>query len=156
MLLESTLAAITKYCQYQERCHSEVKTKLVEIGCTTEEAEEYIAELISINLLNEERFARAFARGKFRMLGWGRVKITQQLKFKKVSDYCIKKGLSEINGEEYEEKLRKYVEKKLNELKKERSQRIKHQKIYKYIIQKGYESDMVIDLLKHINNENNM
>lgn len=156
MLLESTLASITKYCQYQERCHSEAMSKLIELGCTSVEAEEYIAELISVGILNEERFARAFARGKFRMLGWGRVKITQQLKFKKVSDYCIKKGLSEIDTEEYAGKLQNLVEKKKNELKKERSKRIMHQKVYKYIIHKGYESDMVIDLLKHIQNEDNM
>lgn len=156
MLLESTLVSITKYCQYQERCHSEAMGKLLELGCTISEAEEYIAELITAGILNEERFARAYARGKFRMLGWGRVKIAQQLRFKKVSDYCIKKGLSEINGEEYAEKLKKLVEKKQNELKKERSKRIKHQKIYKYIIQKGYESDIVTDLLKDINNEGNM
>lgn len=147
MLLESTKAAITKYCRYQERCHSETKSKLVELGCNRDEADEYIVWLISEGILNEERFARAFARGKFRMLGWGRDKIKQQLKLKKVSDYCIKSGFSEIDEAEYEEKLGKLVEKKIKDLKSEKNKNIKKQKIFRYIVQKGYEKDLILNIL---------
>ncbi len=146
MLLQ-TKAAITRYCEYQERCHSEVRNKLYELGCTTSEVEDGIAGLIEIDLLNEERFARSYARGKFRMKQWGREKIKQQLKLKKISDFCIKKGLSEIDAEEYDRILHKLMEKKLNELKSERSELVLKLKIYRYIVQKGYERDIVIDLL---------
>lgn len=150
MLLESTKAAITKYCQYQERCHSEAKSKLMEIGCTSDEADEYIAWLIGEGILNEERFARSFARGKFRMLGWGKTKIKQHLKLKKVSDYCIKKAFTEIDEAEYEEKLQKFAEKKAKELKSEKNQPTKKKKIYNFLIQKGYERDLVIYLLNNM------
>jgi len=70
---------IKQYCAYQERSHFEVKTALCSHGLTIGEADEIIAELISEDYLNEERFARAFARGKFRMKKWGRVKIRYEL-----------------------------------------------------------------------------
>ncbi|MBL7692576.1 MAG: RecX family transcriptional regulator [Flavipsychrobacter sp.] len=135
--------AILHYCKYQERCHSEVRNKLYELGFGKTDVEYQISELISAGVLNEERFARAFARGKWRMLKWGRVKITQQLKAKKVSDYCIKKGLSEIDGEEYEAILMKIAEKKAEELKKERNIRAKMAKMHRFLLQKGYEQDLV-------------
>jgi regulatory protein len=93
--------AILHYCKYQERCHSEVRNKLYELGLLAPGVESQLSEIIEAGVLNEERFAKAYARGKWRMLKWGRNKIAQNLKQKKVSDYCIKKGLAEIDGEEY-------------------------------------------------------
>ena len=106
-------AAILHYCKYQERCHSEVRNKLYELGFTTPEVEQQIAGLIETGVLNEERFARAFAGGKFRMKQWGREKIKQQLKLRKISDYCIKKAMTEIDGDDYDETLNKLAYKKL-------------------------------------------
>jgi regulatory protein len=143
-----TLAAITRYCRYQERCHSEVRNKLYEMGCYTREVDETIATLIEANLLNEERFARAFARGRFRMKQWGREKIKYELKIKKVSGYCIKKAMTEIDGEDYENTFNKLFDKKYEELKKERSKALLKSKIYRFLSQKGYEKDIILDRLK--------
>jgi regulatory protein len=120
---------------------------LYDLGCTTPEVEQHIATLIDAGMLNEERFARAYARGKFRMLGWGREKIRQQLKLKKISDYCIKKAFLEINEEEYAVKLNKFAFKKWYEVKKERSVQTRKKKVYTYLVQKGYERDMVMDVI---------
>ena len=139
--------AILHYCKYQERCHSEVRNKLYELGCTTPEVEQHIAMLIDAIVLNEERFAKAYARGKFRMLGWGREKIKQQLKLKKISDYCIKKAFLEINDEEYAVKLNKFAFKKWEEVKRERSLQVRKRKVYTYLVQKGFERDMVMDVI---------
>jgi len=139
--------AILYYCKYQERCHSEVRNKLFELGFTTIDVEKQLSELIEVGVLNEERFAKAFARGRWRMKQWGKNKIIQQLKLRKVSDYCIKKGLSEIDGVEYEQVLSKLALKKATELKKERSLLQKKMKIYRYLVQKGYEQDMVKDAI---------
>ncbi len=150
-----TIAAITRYCRYQERCHSEVRNKLYELGCNTRLVEETIADLVTQNLLNEERFARAFARGRFRMKYWGREKIKQELKLRKISDYCIKKGLSEIDLEEYDLILNKLLDKKIKELSPQKNQSILYFKVFRYIIQKGYERDIVIELLNDkIKNKN--
>jgi len=139
--------AILHYCKYQERCHWEVKNKLFELGCGKEEAEEYISRLIENGVLNEERFAKAYAGGKFRISHWGREKIKHQLKFRKISDYCIKKGLAEIDPGDYEKMLDNLTDRKFVELKSERNQLIKSRKAYKYLVQKGFERDMVIEII---------
>ncbi len=143
-----TLAAITRYCQYQERCHSEVRNKLYELGCYTREVDDNIATLIEAGLLNEERFARAFARGRFRLKQWGREKIKYELRIKKVSDYCIRKGLSEIDAEDYDATFNKLFDKKLSELKGERSKATLKSKVYRFLSQKGYEKDIILDKIK--------
>lgn len=141
--MEATTAAIHYYCKYQERCHQEVRNKLYELGCHKAEVEEYIVDLIEAGLLNEERFAGEYARGKFRMKHWGRVKIRVHLKQKGVSDYCIKKAFTQIQDEEYEKTLQKLAERKFLELKKERSVVAKKYKLSNYLLQKGYEADLV-------------
>lgn len=143
-----TLAKIIRYCQYQERCHSEVRNKLYELGCYTKEVEDKIATLIEMGIINEERFARAYARGHFRLKQWGKEKIKQQLKLKKVSDYCIKKALTEIDGEDYAATIEKLFQKKFKELKSERSKAMLKSKLFRYMIQKGYEKDIILDLIK--------
>ena len=90
---EQALQKIKHYCAYQERCHNEVKEKLYNLGVWKKEHDEIIATLIEENYLNEERFAIAFAGGRFRIKKWGRVKIKYELKQKQVSDYCIKKSI---------------------------------------------------------------
>src|ERR1700744_1921057 len=106
-----TKAAIYHYCNYQERCHAEVRNKLYELGCTTPEVEENIADLVIANVLNEERYAKSFARGHFRMKQWGKQKIIQHLQRNKISAYCIKKGLLELDADEYDKVLRKLTTK---------------------------------------------
>lgn len=124
-----------------------MRNKLYELGCTTPEVEEQIVDLIQTGLLNEENYARAIARGKFRMKQWGRRKIVEQLKFQQVSDYCIKKALTEIDEDEYLETLNALAGKKLKELRSEKNIFIKKQKMYRYLVQKGYESGLVSETI---------
>ena len=116
---EQALQKLKHYCAYQERCHSEVKEKLYSLGVWKKEHDEMIAALIEENYLNEERFAIAFAGGKFRVKQWGRVKIKQALKQKQVSEYCIKKALKEIDDNEYRKVLEKLVKEKYASMKNE-------------------------------------
>ena len=139
--------AILYYCKYQERCHMEVRNKLYELGCRTDEVEFQLSLLIENGVLNEEKFARDYTRGKFRMKQWGREKIKQQLKLRKISDYCIKKAMTEIDGDEYEKILLKLAAKKAEEVKSDRSLPSRKAKIYRYLLQKGYERDMVTDII---------
>ncbi len=140
-------AAILHYCKYQERCHSEVRNKLYELGFDSAEVEAQLAQLIEAGVLNEERYARAFARGRFRMKQWGREKIKQQLKLRKISDYCIRKAMTEIDDEDYNDTLQKIASKKLQEIKGDRSEISRKSKLYRYLVQKGYERDIVMDLV---------
>lgn len=142
--------AIYNYCNYQERSHKEVRNKLHELGCKTTEVNELIAELIEVGLLNEERYARAIARGKFRIKRWGRNKIISALKLQQISEYCIRKALTEIDEDEYIEVLKRLAEKRWAELSSERSKLIKKKKFYTFLLQRGFEQALINDCYKEI------
>ena len=112
--VKQALERISKYCAYQERCQMEVRNKLSEFDLNPDEIEEVISELIQQNFLNEERFSRAFARGKFRINGWGKKKIGLALAQKQVSSACIQLGFQEIPPDKYGEKLRNFARKEMN------------------------------------------
>ena len=130
------------YCGYQERCHSEVKEKLYQLGVWKKDHDEIIATLIEQGCLNEERFAIAFAGGRFRVKEWGRVKIKYELKQKQVSDYSIRKALKQIDEEEYLELLKKLAEEKYASLKNEQWM-VRKKKTMDYLMQRGFEGELV-------------
>ena len=144
---EQATPKIKQYCAYQERCHAEVKEKLYAFGLYKKDVEQLMSQLIEENYLNEERFAIQYAGGKFRMNQWGRIKIKYALKQKQVSDYCIKKALKEINESDYKKTLQKLAEKKLKTLKTETNIFIKKKKLQDYLLQKGYEGELVRGLV---------
>src|SRR5258705_7330742 len=135
---EQGLQKLKHYCGYQERSHREVKEKLYSLGVRRSDHDEVIATLIEEGYLNEERFAIAFAGGRFRMKQWGRVKIKYELKQKQVSDYSIKKALKQIDEEEYRVTLEKLATEKYATLKREQWL-VRKKKTADYLQQKGYE-----------------
>jgi regulatory protein len=135
------------YCAYQERCHSEVKDKLYGFGLNTNEVNEILSKLIEENYLNEERFAIQYAGGHFRSKKWGKVKISYALKQKQVSPYCIKKALKQIDDTDYEKTLQKLFDEKLRTLKSEKNIFIKKRKLQDHLMQKGYETDLIRQLM---------
>lgn len=141
---EQALQKLRHYCGYQERSHKEVKDKLYSLGLYKQDVEEAIAKLIEDDYLNEERFAISFAGGHFRTKQWGRVKISYELKQKGVSTYCINKALKQIDEEEYLEVIRTLARKKSDSLKDDGLNSFAlHQKIMNYMMQKGFEPQMV-------------
>ena len=135
------IAKIQHYCAFQERSHSEVREKLYGSGLYKSQVETIITQLIEDNHLNEERFAVSFARGKFRIKNWGRIKIKYELKQKKVSTYNITKALDEIDETEYEKLLQKLAEKKWKLVKADQIN-IKKFKTTQYLLQKGFEKHL--------------
>jgi regulatory protein len=140
---EQALQKLRHYCSYQERCHSEVRSKLYQLHVSKKFHDELIAELIQQNYLNEERFAIAFARGKFKMNQWGKRKIVQALKEKRVSEYCIKMALNQIPENDYLETIQKLVEKKIESLNGEKIS-LKKNSVTQYLIAKGFEPKLVL------------
>lgn len=139
---EQALQKLKHYCAYQERCHSEVKEKLYQLGVWKKDHDEIIAALIEENYLNEERFAIAYAGGKFRVKQWGRVKIKYELKQKQVSDYSIKKAMKQIDEEEYLSVLNKLAKEKYTALKNEQYL-VRKKKTMDYLAAKGFEAELV-------------
>lgn len=143
-----TLSEATKklehYCAYQERCHKEVTVKLWEMRMIPEAIDQIIAHLIQENYLNEERFARAYARGKFKMKKWGKNRIVSELKQRAISIYNIKTALSEIDDNEYLNTFNLLAEKRLSQIKETHSQKRK-KKLVDYLLYRGWESHLVYE-----------
>lgn len=140
---------IKKYCVYQDRCHKEVRSKLLEHGVYGDLLEEIISELIQEAFLDEERFAKSYARGKFRMKNWGRIKITQELKFRSITDYCIRSAMKEIDEREYLDTLLTLIKNK------DKSTSFKNgwdrkKKLTDFAVRKGYEYELINEVLASI------
>jgi len=134
------------YCAYQERCMQEIEKKLADWGFYGEQSDNLIADLISNNYLNEERFASAYVSGKIRIKKWGRVKIKLNLKQKRISDYSLNKALKEIEEGEYLENLN-YLTKKKFEQVKGKNKWDKRAKLQRYLLSKGYENQLVYEAM---------
>lgn len=139
---EQALQKLKHYCAYQERCHSEVKEKLYSLGVWKKEHDELISTLIEENYLNEERYAIAFAGGKWRVKRWGRVKIKYELQQKQVSDYCIKKALKQIEEDEYQRVLKELADEKYASLKADQYM-IRYKKTLDYLTRRGFEPALI-------------
>ena len=103
---DSIRKKIEFYCAYQERCHMEVNKKLNKLGVYGDEIDKYLCHLIDNNFLNETRFSENYVRGKFNNNDWGKIKIIQELKSRKISTWNINNALSEICDEDYLKKIR--------------------------------------------------
>ena len=132
------------YCSYQERCHEEVVSKLKSLGMIPQAIDHIIVHLIEQNFLNEERFACSFARGKHQIKHWGKIRITNELKFRSISRYNIEKALKEIPHETYIENFHLLAEKQWDIIKEQNILR-KKKKFCDYLLRKGWESNLVFD-----------
>ena len=140
---------IYHYCAYQERSHQEVKNKLYDLELSSSEIEEMISHLITEGYLNEERFAKAFAGGKFRIKNWGRIKIVNALEAKGLTKNCIRIGLQEINDADYRRTIELLILKKLDQT-DEGNIYVKREKLATHVIQKGFEPELVWEIVKEL------
>ncbi|MBW4891571.1 RecX family transcriptional regulator [Mucilaginibacter sp. HMF5004] len=143
------LAKAEHYCAYQERAQQEVRNKLYDWGLYPKDVEQIISTLIENNFLNEERFAKTFAKSKFNQKGWGRIKIKQALKFKKVPDVLIRKALLTIDGDEYQATLKHMLQKKAATVTEKEGFKRQY-KLQQYAMSRGFEGDIVADTIKNI------
>lgn len=139
-----------KFCAYQERNQQEVRKKLNGFQLTEMEVETVISELIQQNFLNEERYAKAYARGKFNQKQWGKLKITMGLKANGISEYCINKAMLEINPNDYYTTIEKLATKNQYRYAGPTTFVIKG-KLVQYLASRGFESDLVWDAVNNLN-----
>ena len=139
---------IEHYCAYQERCHLEVTNKLNKLGVFGNELDEYVCYLIDENFLSETRFSEAYVTGKFNNNNWGKVKISRELKLRNISDWNINNALSQINSEDYNNKLRELCLKLVN-LSDKPEFELKN-KVVKNLSYKGWEVDLVLKTLNQL------
>lgn len=136
------------YCAYQERSQQEVRNKLYSWGVYPNEVENIIAELISENFINEERFASAYVSGRFKMKSWGKLKIQQALKMKGISGIILKDALNSIDMDDYLSRLDSVLEKKAKTL-PEKNPYKRKMKLANYAAGRGYESNLIFEILNN-------
>lgn len=137
------------YCSYQERCHVEVQEKLRGFTVSSAEKDQIIVDLIANNFLNEERFASLFSISKFHQKKWGKIRIKNELKARKISNYLITKALNEIPNDEYSDTFDIISEKHWNTI-NEKNPVNKRKKFCDYLLRKGWESDWIYEKVKEL------
>ena len=140
--LEQALSKLQKYCTYQDRCHIEVERKLTEMRMIPQAKEQIIMSLIEDDYLNEERFALAFVKGKFRIKKWGRIRLKAELKKRKISKYLIRSALEQISEKDYLFTFEELANRRANSIKAD-SILLKKKKLADYLIYRGWESSLV-------------
>lgn len=135
---------LENYCAYQERCHKEVRSKLKDMRMIPEAIDKIMVHLIAHNYLNEERFAKAFVRGKFRIKKWGKIRLVRELKFREISKYSIDSALKEIDLEDYDKTLDELIQKRIAQV-KEKNLYKKKKKVADYLLYRGWESYLVYE-----------
>ncbi len=133
---------IEQFCVYQDRCHKEVEQKMRDYELIPEAREMILLSLMKDNFLNEERFAKSFARGKFRIKNWGKQRIIRELKFKEISAYNIKKALKEIDEQEYVATIYKITEKRSSVISETNAYK-KKRKLIDFLMRKGFENELI-------------
>ncbi|WP_317046271.1 regulatory protein RecX [Flavobacterium sediminis] len=143
-------AKMEYYCSYQDRCYKEIYEKLKSFHLIPEAKEKILLHLMENNFVNEERFAKSFVRGKHRYKYWGRVRITNELKFRDISSRLIREALAEISEEEYFDNFHQLAEKHWISLKEPKGSK-KNKKFTDFLYRKGYESHLIFDKLNELN-----
>ena len=140
---------IAQYCVYQDRCHKEVEEKIKSYDLIPEAREMILLNLMKDNFLNEERFAKSFARGKFRIKHWGKNRIVNELKMRDISAYNIKTALKEIDEKEYLKTIYTITEKR-NTIISETNHYKRKKKLIDFLLRKGFETDLIFKVVDEV------
>jgi len=147
--LEEAKRALERYCVYQDRCHKEVISKLYDCNMIPETHDIIIVHLIQHDFLNEERFSKSFARGKFRIKKWGKVRIVRELKFRNISAYNVKTALKEIEESDYFNTFNTLALKKFDSITESNPYK-KKKKLADYLLYRGWESNLVYEKVNEL------
>lgn len=135
-----------KLCASEERSPFYIRQKFYQWGLSKEQSERLIHHLLEQNFLNEQRFADAFVRGKFKIKGWGKVKIKAELQSRGISSQAIHTAFQQFETESYQDTLKQLAQKKLKSL-KNLSPAEQRPKLIRYLLSKGYEYEAIIEIL---------
>jgi len=140
---------LEQYCVYQDRCHKEIEQKMRDYNLIPEARELILLSLMKDNFLNEERFSKSYARGKFRIKSWGKQRIVRELKFRDISAYNIKTALKEIDPEEYIATIYRITENR-NAVLTEANSYKRKQKLIDFLMRKGFETELIFKTVKDV------
>lgn len=151
--VKEVIQKLEYYCSYQERCHADVVSKLFDFKLSQDEKDNVMVHLIQNDFLNEERFVLLFAISKLHQKKWGKIRITQELKLRKISSYLILKAVKSLSEEEYEVTFDTLSE-NFWETITEKNKVKKQKKFCDYLLRKGWESNLVYSRYKVLSTAN--
>lgn len=141
---------LERYCAMEDRCHKQVEEKLREMNLIPEAVDQILYHLLTNNYLNEERFARTFARSKFNQKQWGKNRIIRELKMRDISKFNIDAALTEIEDKKYYEVFDTLSRKRLAQINKEPNKYKKRKKLADYLLYRGWPSDWIYEKAKEL------
>jgi regulatory protein len=145
----SALAKARRWCASEERCPYDIQLRLIKLECSSEVTKRIINQITEEGFINEQRYAEAYVSGKFRISKWGKIKIVSGLRMKKIREEIIANALTVIDHETYRDCLHSLLQKKRKELKSMPAE-VLRQKLARFALQKGFESEIVFSILKTI------
>jgi len=148
--MKIVLQKIQYFCSFQERCIRDTEEKLKDWAVQKKLIPAIISELKKEDYIDEERFAKVYAGGKFRVNKWGRKKIEFELKMRHIPDDLIRRGMEEIDEDEYQKVLMDLIRKKQKEIKQDNNPIIR-EKIIAFVYDKGYEIEKIVNALNELN-----
>jgi regulatory protein len=149
--LDNLKTRLERYCAYQERCHQEVQTKLRQLGAFRNDSDAVISHLIQNDYLNETRFAMLYVRSKFSIKKWGKKRIVNELKQRKITSYNIDKALAQITEEDYRLTFDTLAVKRWDQLKRNKEPLPQRKKKWiNYLQYRGWESHLIFDALNKL------
>lgn len=142
-----------KYCAYQERCESDLQTKLKKLGLPAEKVDQIVELMIKEGFIDDRRFAESFVRSKLRANAWGQRKIRQALLAKRIRSAYIDDALETVDQGRYNEKLLALAKKKFSSLHGDLSDYEKRQKTAVYLQGKGFETDLIFNTVNNLHSD---
>ncbi|WP_455664512.1 regulatory protein RecX [Phocaeicola sp.] len=137
------------YCSSTERCIADVEAKLEQWGATPDITEKVISHLVNERYIDQQRFCIAFIRDKYRFNQWGKIKISQALRLKKIPADLINIGMEEIDEQEYMEILSKLIEQKKKSI-KARTEYERNGKLIRFAVGRGFEMEAILRCVKQV------
>ncbi|MDQ1297392.1 MAG: regulatory protein [Bacteroidota bacterium] len=145
-LYKTALAKAMARCSRREYCTEEIRSKLQTWGVARSDSQKILRALIKENFINETRYAESFVKDKFRYNKWGRIQIATHLKARKLPSEIIRKALDSIDKELYINTLRGLINSHRRHIKAKNQYDLKG-KLLRYGLSKGFESEILYDIL---------
>lgn len=136
-------------CSRSETCTHDIQAKLKDWGLNEDDSIVVIAQLKEEKFIDDERFARAYIKDKFRLNHWGKQKIEYMLRAKKINQEILELAFEEIEDEGYANELLKLLSDKAKTI-KAKDQYDKRNKLMRFAMGRGFESGKIYAAFKEL------
>lgn len=144
-LYKVALNKAMRLCSGRELCIRDIREKADSWGVSNTDAEKLVSVLLREKFIDEDRYAAAYARDKFRYNHWGKIKISAGLKMKGIPADVVKKSLDQIDPVEYRETLEKIISAQSRRI-RAKSDYERKAKLMRFGLSRGFESWLLYEV----------